>query len=180
MTAPTMKQKPIDEATPAELKDFAMIKGLDVHDNLKDRKRLIALIRTVHTGEMIDVRENSQPAPLQAGSTETAGTKKSKGTFDVKNNYSTPGDFKGLPKVKVNIAKSEQAGGDRHVFLAVNGAEFLVQRGEPVDIPYPVYEALKNAVEWKYFQDQETREMKKVEVPRYPFQVLSIPEGLAA
>lgn len=178
MNAPTIKQKPIDEATVPELREFAMIKGLEAPDSL-NRKQLISLIRTVHTGENIDVVVKDGEEPLQAGAMKAPAAGKAK-KFDVSESCTKPGDFKNLPRVTVIIAKSDQAGGDRHVFLAVNGVEFHVARGEPVDIPYPVYQALKSAVEWRYFQDQETREMKMVEVPRWPYQVVSVPEGLAA
>jgi hypothetical protein len=44
-------------------------------------------------------------------------------------------------------------------------------RGTQIVVKAPIYEALKNAVQLDYDQNEETGELTAVEVPSIPFQV---------
>jgi hypothetical protein len=77
-------------------------------------------------------------------------------------------------KVKILIARTEDAGGDEPVPVGVNGPIMLVPRGEPVEIPYAYYEVLKNAVKDIYdpLPDGGMNPVPR-KVPAYPFQRLA-------
>lgn len=69
-------------------------------------------------------------------------------------------------RVTLRIPK-EPRGDNSDVFIGVNGQRFLIQRGQSVDVPYPVYEALKHAT--TAAMDPATGEWN--EAPTYAFSV---------
>lgn len=74
-------------------------------------------------------------------------------------------------KVKILISRTDEAGGDEPVPVGVNGRIMLIPRGEVVEIPEPYYEALKNAVYYRYEPLKDGgMPTKPREVPAYPFQ----------
>ncbi len=77
-------------------------------------------------------------------------------------------------KVKIIIPKTEQEKGD--VYIAVNGHNYLIQRGQEVEIPEDVLQVLDHAVIEEYVQkrspDGEGYTMEKVEVKRFPYQIV--------
>ena len=82
-----------------------------------------------------------------------------------------------IPKtVKIKIPRMEGDTGKQPVFVNFQGREFLIQRNKEVEVPYGVYEILKNAVEFRYetVRDPETgrRDLEKTEVQSYPAQVV--------
>lgn len=73
-------------------------------------------------------------------------------------------------KRTVTIHASEADGGDKAVFLAVNGVAYQIPRGTPHDVPVEVVEALKNAVVTQYKSGADGV-VKAVDVPRFAFSV---------
>lgn len=54
------------------------------------------------------------------------------------------------PVVMIRVASTREPGGNRAVFVGVNGDGFLIQRDRDVNVPYRVYEALEHALEERY------------------------------
>lgn len=77
--------------------------------------------------------------------------------------------------VAIEIHKNDDDSDHDDVFVGVNNKNFLIQRGVVAPVPWPVYEALKNAREQKTVQKEDpvTHEIETVtrEVPSYPFNV---------
>jgi len=79
-------------------------------------------------------------------------------------------------KIRVVIARTEEAGGSEPVPVGVNGVVMLVPRGKPVDVPEAYFEVLKNAIATHYDQVNHpdgSMEMVPREVPAFPFHVLA-------
>ena len=51
------------------------------------------------------------------------------------------------PRVEITIAKTAEKHRSKDVTVAVNGVTCRMKRGERINVPYRVYEALKNAIE---------------------------------
>ena len=81
------------------------------------------------------------------------------------------------PFVKITLATQEGTGGERPVFVGVNGIAMLVPRGKPVDIPYRYYLALTYAVKSVHVQRADG-EIQANEVPAYPFNVNAMPSQI--
>lgn len=92
------------------------------------------------------------------------------------------------PKVRIIIQKTDDKKRPKDVTVGVNGEVFRIQRGQAVDVPYRVYEALINAVERAAVPGDEinpfTQEPIMVweDVYSYPFSVIqhADPEEVAA
>ena len=102
------------------------------------------------------------PAPTAAPAGETPA------------NAVDPGSYQRGPKAKIIIARDEKPGGDRPVFVAVNGKSMLIPRAEPCDVGLPYVEALAHATQTLYDMDEEGNITSR-EVPLYPMQILSMP-----
>lgn len=88
----------------------------------------------------------------------------------------TPGY--GAPKVRLRVESRGDGLGDERVSVSVNGFRLDIPVGEPVDVPYPYYEALRNAVstEWVQREDRHGRPyLEPREVQSYSFSVLEMP-----
>lgn len=85
-----------------------------------------------------------------------------------------PGSYQRGPRAKIVIARDEKPGGDRPVFVAVNGKSMLIPRAEPCDVGLPYVEALLHATQTLYDMDEEGHITSR-EVPLYPMQILSMP-----
>lgn len=70
----------------------------------------------------------------------------------------------------VTIHASDADGGDKAVFLGVNGVAYQIPRGKPYEVPVEVIEALKNAVVTQYKSGNDGV-VKPFDVPRYAFSV---------
>ena len=83
------------------------------------------------------------------------------------------------PKVLISIPATGEKGGERDVPVPVNGNTFTIRRDTPVEVPYRVYEALKNAVQTTYEQRSSAPdrppEIISRDSPSYPFSVLRMP-----
>ena len=76
-------------------------------------------------------------------------------------------------KVKIQIAVGDKPGEDLPVFVGVNGKGMFIPRGEPVEVPYPYYEVLNNARQYRFASNEREGLQQPVEVPTYPFSVFS-------
>jgi hypothetical protein len=88
----------------------------------------------------------------------------------------TPGF--GAPKVRLRIESRGDGVGDERVPVSVNGFRFDIPVGQPVDVPYPYFEALRHAVsmEWIERRDHTGKlYLEPREVQSYPFSVLEMP-----
>jgi hypothetical protein len=74
-------------------------------------------------------------------------------------------------KRTVTIHASDADGGDKAVFLGVNGVAYQIPRGKPHEVPVEVIEALKNAVITQYKAGADGV-VKAHDVPRYAFSVV--------
>lgn len=85
-------------------------------------------------------------------------------------------------KITIVVERQEGPGGDRPIFVAVNGTAMLIPRGEPAAVAWPYVEALKNAVRTEYYQDPSTQEILSHEVLTHPFRIISghLPQRAAA
>ncbi|MBP2230823.1 hypothetical protein J2847_004132 [Azospirillum agricola] len=85
-----------------------------------------------------------------------------------------PGSYQRGPRAQILIERQEGPGGDRGVFVAVNGKSIIIPRGKPCDVGVPYVEALQNAVQTVYDMDDEGN-ISSRDVPLYPMRVLSMP-----
>lgn len=85
-----------------------------------------------------------------------------------------PGSYQRGPKVKILIDRQEGPGGDRPVFVAVNGKSMLIERAVPSDVGLPYVEALAHATQTLYDMD-EGGNITSREVPLYPMRILAMP-----
>ncbi len=77
----------------------------------------------------------------------------------------------GGAKRTVTIHASDADGGDKAVFVGVNGVGYQIPRGTPQELPLEVIEALKNAVITQYKAGADGV-VKAHDVPRYAFSVI--------
>jgi hypothetical protein len=73
-------------------------------------------------------------------------------------------------------APDEESEPDTHCTLGLNGRFYQVQYGEEIEVPYGIYDILKNAKQTRYFQKKngqtgQTETHSKV-VQRYPFSLI--------
>ena len=167
-----MKQKivPWDKATLVELRMFAnQVLGIAPGHNMGE-STLRAKIRAAYSNDTITilvpddddnvVAQPDAPAP-KPQSTDSRALRGSSAAAD--------------PKVQITIAEVEGAGGNRPVFVGVNGVGMLVPRGKPVHIPYRYFLALSYAIKTVHEQDTETQEITSTDVPSYPMSVNRMP-----
>jgi hypothetical protein len=145
-----MKTININEATGPQLVWFAQnalnIEG--IRPNMS-KAEMIAKIRAVgYDKDTIEVEqvEEAKPKALAADSRET---------------------------VRIVIPGSDTPGGSDPVPVSVNGSAMLIPRDEECEIPYPFYEALKNAVRQVYTPLPDGGISAPKNVPAYPFSRLS-------
>lgn len=132
--------KTIDDATAAELRDYALaFLGIPV-DGLSD-EQVRAKVKAANEDDRIYVRPKAErEAPIGAPPPpvmEEASGSRAVGSLGHDD-----------PKVLLTLHAEERDGVvvSRHKEIGVNGRFWLVKRGEPVEVPYRVYEALNNAV----------------------------------
>lgn len=86
-------------------------------------------------------------------------------------------------RTRVLIQTREEVGGDRPIFVSVNGSAMLIPRGEMVDVPDPFAKVLQNAVEVHY--EQKAGEEGEIiyqprSIPRFPLSMMGpTPEAAA-
>lgn len=128
----------INEATPEQLRNYAMIfLGIPVEGD--DDAAVLAKVRAANEGETIFIKA-PDPETDQTGSAPTPGE-------EIKGGGIVGSLGRSDPKVTLTLHAEERDGVvvNRHKEVGVNGLVWLLKRGEPITIPYRVYEALKNA-----------------------------------
>lgn len=163
------EMKHIDEASPEEVRGFAVsFLGLDIKDG-DDASEVMAKVRAAHDSDQIfvqnlPVEEQGQTghAPLPVESGNGAGLVGSLGRDD--------------PKVRLTIHAEEKDGviQNRHKEVGVNGRVWLLKRGESIVVPYRVFEALRNAERHIITMDTEGTTHEQV-VKATPYSVEVMP-----
>ncbi len=165
-----MKQVPITDASPAELRAFAELKlGIDGISPAMNRNTLIARITPAWPHDYIEVEETEEQhgdaAPLaQAAPSMPEPQQRLKGGAGAND-----------PKVRLKIATTSLPGGKHPVTVAVNGQTKVIQRNMVVDLPYRFYLALINAQVGDVSQDDATGEITATEHTNYPMTVILMP-----
>lgn len=72
-------------------------------------------------------------------------------------------------RIQINTDPNDE----RPVQVAVQGVQFLIKRGEPVEVPERVVEVLRNAVEIRYRRNLKDNTMEPYEHPSYSYQILN-------
>lgn len=153
---------PIDEASDEQLRWFVEhVLGIPLARKTMRREELLARLHQAgHTGPIQAMPgHGSAPAPSPAATEEGGG-------------LMPGGSYQAGKKAKIVIDRQDGPGGDRPVFVSVNGFSILIPRGEPVAVGLPYVEALANATQTLFDQNMETGEVSARDVPAYPFRVL--------
>lgn len=79
---------------------------------------------------------------------------------------------KNQKRLTINIAKQDKPGGGEPVFVGVQGVGYTIPRGINVEVPAPVVEVLKNAVQSKVYQDEDGN-LHSEDVLTYPYQIVA-------
>lgn len=80
------------------------------------------------------------------------------------------------PPVIMMIPHQDKEGGQRPVFVGVNGTSYTIPRGKNVSVPWRYYLALKDAVEATYQPDPNDHySLIRTDTPSYPIQVVQLP-----
>ena len=86
-------------------------------------------------------------------------------------------EVRNAPKVKIIMHNQEGQSGDQPVFVAVNGMGYSIPRDVPVILPLPIVKALEDAVEVKYYREEQDGQhfgpIKERPVRRFPFSIMS-------
>lgn len=180
----------ISEATREQLKLFAELSlGLEV-PKTANADHIRKLIAEQHVGEEITVpisaAEDDQAAPVEAADdapgpqTVVAAAPAPIGDLDeaaVLDRLDT--DSRSDPKITIQIHNQAGKGGERPVFVNVNGVSILLPRNRPITIPYRNYLALQDAMgtDWEQVYDAGEREevMVQRDMHSYPFTVIQSP-----
>lgn len=152
---------PIEEASDEQLRWFIEhVLGIPLTRKTMKREELLAnLHRAGHAGPVQVLPGHgtapaSTPVPVDAGAALV------------------PGSYQAGRQARIIIERQDGPGGDRPVFVAVNGSSILIPRGEPVMVGVPYVEALTNATSTLYDQHPETGEITARDVPAFPFRIL--------
>lgn len=133
--------KPIDEATPDELRAYAQQFLGIMCDGVLD-KEVTARVRAANDGPTIYVEVPSEDEPhSQAGSPPPPSE-------DQEDRAALVGSLgRDDPRVQITIHAEERDGLviARHKEVGVNGVVWALARGQSINIPYRVYLALENA-----------------------------------
>lgn len=171
----TMKIK-IGDATNAQLYEAGVLMGLEVKPGMNN-SQIRARI------------DSAQPGITEIEVTETqshSGSQQQDDGTDIADvgvqGRMVGSSYRDDPKVRIMIPSVESEGGDREVDVGVNGVAFRIQRNEPVDVPYRVFEALNNSEQTDFYQrPNPLNPMQPILVANkrhgYPFQVLSMPSA---
>lgn len=173
-----MIKKKIEDATAEELKYYGtVVLGLQMGNSTK-RETLITKIEQIYDKDFIEVDE-----ALFADMSGDAPKDPNALAVDVKRNGGTSlnkpfneRSGRNDPVVNLTITAQETVGGDRPVFVGVNGISFMIPRGKPCDVPYRYYLSLKNAIRSDFTQDENDNMIKR-DIPVYPFQVNIMPSS---
>lgn len=176
-----MQQKNILEATPAEIKAFAInFLGLDI-DPGADDAAIFASVQQAHPGETIFVPldDADQPVIDQAGDPPP----RVEGSTQPEHGAQRQGLAGSLgrddPKVTILIHNEERDGEvySRDKEVGVNGRVWLLQRGKEITIPYRVFLALESAVKDSITHNKSTGEVISTKVKSVPYNAINRPSS---
>lgn len=164
---PQFQTKNIVDASPEELRRYAsQFLGIPIAEDTKDAE-VLAKVKSANEGdtifvdvgdaEVIDQRGSPPPAAAAGG-----GLIGSLGRSD--------------PKVTLTLHAEERDGVviNRHKEVGVNGQVWLLKRGEPITIPYRVFEALENA-ERHVITHTGEGEIREQKVKNTPYNIVRMP-----
>lgn len=157
----------LDAATHAQLKDFAEVGlGLALGSKPLSREQILAKVRAASPGlETIDVQAPADPVGFPAGTPPQPTAANDEDAL-------VAGGYQQGDKLVIQIEVGSEKGGEKPVFVAVNGVNMLIERGKPQAVGLPYVEALENAIQTLYTQDPVTGEITSRDAPIYPFRVL--------
>ena len=174
------KRIPIDEATRDELAAFAaLVLQLDVRKN-ETASSLIRKIKNAGHAEDYILSVEDADLPTIEQHREAAREERVRRTLgevrSASSSVKTPGD--GAPKVRIRVHAPDSGLASARVPVSVNGFRMDIPTGEAVEVPWPYFEALQNAIKTEYslVEDENGRlRLEPRDVPAYSFSVLSMP-----
>lgn len=150
---------PVEQASDEQLRWFIEhVLGIPLTRKAMKRDELLARLHQAGHSGPVQVMAGHGTAPTPAPEPEGAAL--------------APGSYQSGRKARIVIDRQDGPGGDRPVFVAVNGSSILIPRGEPVLVGIPYVEALTNATMTLFDQNPETGEITARDVPVHPFRVL--------
>lgn len=159
------------DASHAQLKDHAETTlGIALGAKPLSREQLLAKVRAV-AGDVDTIDVPLTQAVADPVGTPPAPTEENEDAL-VATNYQDG------EKLTIQIDISSEPGGDKPVFVGVNGVTMLIARGKPQAVALPYVEVLENAIKTVWTQNEQTGDLESRDVPLYPFRVLR--EGSAA
>lgn len=190
MTEPKSMTINMRDATASQLAKFASeILGLNVTPQL-GRDKIIAKIEAA--GHQPDTAASDRTITLQVEpdsptATQVADKSDDKGGADdvaglsiaeQQARQASVNRERDARIVTINIARTDEAGGDEMVPVGVNGIVMAIPRGQPAPIRWPYFVALLHAVKHIHEPKGPNREMdpNPRKVPVYPFTILDGPE----
>lgn len=166
---------PINEATTAQLRDFASLHlGLDIRPSAK-HETVLARVQSAWDKEEIIVYGETEDE-------RQSGPKPEPVTEEQRQKMRQQGDG----KIRLLIGVTEEPGGEEPVPVGINGRVMLIPRDKEVAVPLPYFRALEQAITFKYIQQVDERgndaglNPAPRKVPLYPFQLLSTPDEVKA
>ena len=152
--------KVTSKTTKSDLVGYASVELGVKLDEAKTKDELIAQVRELEAELGIEQDESNLPNEDQDKPEPAPGKTPSKAVVLI---HQPP-------------APDEESEPDTHCTLGLNGRFYQVQYGEEVEVPYGIYDILKNAKQTKYFQkknkDTGLNEQHNKVVQRFPFSLI--------
>jgi len=180
-----MKQIPIGEATPDQVRNFALMVGCDLSPN-DSPETVTAKLKLVWQGATITAADTpADNIGALGGDLRTAPEDRQPGESSpfaavARAERVVGSTGKNDPRVILQVQRprfgNDVSKAQDYVTVAVNGVGFQIKSGQPVDVPYRVWEALNNAMRVEITHDDEG-EVVETSVHAYPFNVLERPSA---
>lgn len=175
-----MKTIHIDQASAAQLRFYAeTVLGLEI-PKLANAGQVRAKIEAAAPGTIaISVEGDAPESPAQAAAVERSAVARAHMPKPQEKIEDVRSRVHGLsakqaaahhhdPKIGIYMQVGNEKGGERDVPVNVNGVQFLIRRGEWVEVPYRVFEALQVAVQ-TMFEPVPDEQGRTVATPRDVF-----------
>lgn len=160
---------PVEQASDEQLRWFIEhALGIPLTRKVMKRDELLARLHQAGHSGPVQVMAGHGTAPASPTPTPTTPTPAPAAEAAAL----APGSYQSGRKARIVIDRQDGPGGDRPVFVAVNGSSILIPRGEPVLVGMPYVEALTNATMTLFDQNPETGEITARDVPVHPFRIL--------
>lgn len=144
-------QTPSMSNTRDELVDYLKQNHGEEPDSSATKQEILERISQLEDIDFTDEGGDTKSAEQQAKEKQTKTTRK----------------LAKAKKVKIKIASQDRPGGDRDVFVGINGRTFLLKRDEELEIPEPVYELLEQT-EVTYYKQEADGRLTPRKVKAYP------------